>query len=135
MYQEFANIQSLGGGGGIKNSEPPSEDPPQELRNGNEAEEPPPEEPPPDDTQAEASSKPTLSPDALYGLPGRIVTTVDPYTEAAQAAVLINVLVMFGNVIGRSAYCKVEESNHYTNLYAALVGPSGSGRKGQSLST
>jgi hypothetical protein len=79
--------------------------------------------------------KPTLGQAALYGLPGRIVTTVDTYTEADPAAILVNILVMFGNVIGRKPYFKVEESKHYTNLYAALVGPSSSARKGQSLST
>ena len=59
--------------------------------------------------------KPVLSAKALQGLPGTLVRTIDPYTEAHQAAVLFTILVMFGNVIGRSAYFKVEESNHYTN--------------------
>jgi hypothetical protein len=82
-----------------------------------------------------SEQKPTLSEAAKIGLPGRIVNTVDRYTEADPAAILMNILVMFGNVIGRSAYFKVEESRHHTNLFTSLVGPSGSGRKGQSLST
>jgi hypothetical protein len=147
MYQESGIGEPPGGGAGIKNAEAPPAESAQELRNANgggeelrketegaqelgneEADDPP-------SSRLPDPSKPILSPDALYGLPGRIVTTVDPYTEASLAAILVNVLVMFGNVIGRSAYFKVEESNHYTNLFAALVGPSSSGRKGQSLST
>jgi hypothetical protein len=78
---------------------------------------------------------PNLMGEALYGLAGDIVKAVDQYTEADPAAVLVNVLVMFGNVIGRKAYFKVEETLHYTNLFTALSGPSSTGRKGQSQST
>jgi uncharacterized protein DUF3987 len=79
--------------------------------------------------------KPTLSEAAKIGLPGAIVSTVDPYTEADPAAILINMLAMFGNVIGRGPFCKVEETPHYTNLFTVLVGPTGQGRKGTSAST
>ena len=85
--------------------------------------------------QAPTSGKPNLSEDALYGLPGDIVKTVDQYTEADPAAVLVTLLVMYGNVTGRNAYFKVEETLHYTNLFTALSGPSSTGRKGQSQST
>jgi hypothetical protein len=79
--------------------------------------------------------KPTLSQVARYGLPGRIVSTVDPYTEADPTAILVNTLVMFGNVIGRNPFFTVEKTPHFTNLFITLVGPSSSGRKGQSAST
>jgi hypothetical protein len=79
--------------------------------------------------------KPILEADALYGLASDIVQTVDQYTEADPAAVLVTILVMFGNVIGRSAYFKVEETLHHTNLFTALAGPSSTGRKGQSQFT
>ncbi len=81
------------------------------------------------------NGKPTLSPEALYGLPGKIVTTIDQYTEADPAAILVNFLAMFGNVVGRNPYFNVEQTPHYTNLFTALVGPSSTGRKGQSAST
>src|SRR5215472_18666867 len=81
------------------------------------------------------SGKPTLSQGALYGLPGRLVSTIDPYTEADPAAILVNFLAMFGNVLGRNPYFNVEQTPHYTNLFTALVGPSSTGRKGQSVST
>ena len=73
--------------------------------------------------------KPKLEDDALYGLPGDIVKTVDEYTEADPAAILVNILVMYGNVIGRGPYFKVEETLHHTNLFTALTGPSSTGRK------
>lgn len=81
------------------------------------------------------TGKPALSPAAFYGLPGKIVSTIDPYTEADPAAILVNFLVMFGNVVGRNPYFNVEQTPHYTNLFATLVGPSSTGRKGQSAST
>src|SRR5215813_11685608 len=81
------------------------------------------------------SRKPNLSQTALYSLPGKIVSTIEPYTEADPAATLVNFVVMFGNVVGRNPHFKVEQTPHYTNLFAALVGPSSTGRKGQSVST
>jgi len=79
-------------------------------------------------------SKPTLEKEALHGLAGEIVRTVDPYTEADQVALLVNILVGSGNLIGRTPYFKVEYSHHYLNLFVSLVGQSSKGRKGQSWS-
>lgn len=115
---------------GIKNQESASQDAIDERANGNAL-----DFSTGTDGQAPTSGKPNLAEDALYGLPGDIVKTVDQYTEADPAALLVNILVMFGNVIGRSAFFKVEETLHYTNLFTALSGPSSTGRKGQSQST
>ena len=41
-------------------------------------------------------------------------------------------MVMFGNVVGRNAHLRVEDTPHYTSLYAALVGTTSNGRKGTS---
>ena len=49
---------------------------------------------------------PELAPEALYGLPGDVVRTVEPHTEAAPVAVLANMLCAFGNAIGRGAPAK-----------------------------
>lgn len=70
--------------------------------------------------------------DAFYGLAGHIVKSTAPYTEADPKAVLFNVLVGFGNVIGNASYAVVGAEHHPTNLYAVLVGPTSSGRKGSS---
>jgi hypothetical protein len=71
---------------------------------------------------------------AFYGLAGEIVTAVEPHTEADPAAVLIQLLVLFGNVIGRRAYFPVEGTQHFANLFAVLVGTTSKGRKGSSFS-
>jgi hypothetical protein len=79
-----------------------------------------------------ASDWPTLDPDALYGLPGYIVETVEPHTEADPVAVLGNTLVAFGNAIGRGAFFKVSADTHHLNLNMILVGETSKGRKGMS---
>ena len=75
---------------------------------------------------------PELDPAALQGLPGRIVRTIEPCSEADPVAVLANLLVWFGNAIGRGAVFRVGEDAHHANLFAALVGESSKSRKGMS---
>jgi hypothetical protein len=74
-----------------------------------------------------------LDPAAYHGLAGDIVRTLDPHTESDPVAILAQVLVAFGNCIGRTAYYAVEADLHYGNLFAVLVGPTAKGRKGTSL--
>ena len=57
---------------------------------------------------------------------------IEPHTESDPAALLIQFLVCFGNIIGRSAYFVAEADRHYTNLFAVLVGATAKGRKGTS---
>lgn len=68
--------------------------------------------------------------EAFYGLAGKIVQTLAPYTEADNVALLVSFLLYFGNVIGRNACFVVGADRHYTNEFAGLVGPTGKGRKG-----
>lgn len=75
---------------------------------------------------------PTLNEKALHGLAGEFVTTIYPHTEANKAALLVQMLVAFGNVIGRGPYYVAESTRHYTNLYALIVGAT-SAAKGSSL--
>jgi hypothetical protein len=75
---------------------------------------------------------PELSPAALYGLPGEFVHVVGPHTEADPAALLVQLLVAFGNCAGRSTWFPVEADRHYLNLFALLVGVTSKGRKGTS---
>jgi len=82
-----------------------------------------------------ASPWPELADEALYGLAGEIASTIDPYTEADKVAVLVNILVMFGNVINANAHFLVEHTKHFLRLFVALVGKTAKGRKGQSFST
>jgi hypothetical protein len=75
---------------------------------------------------------PTMDEGAYYGLAGDVVRTIAPHTEADPVAILIQVLVYFGNVVGRAPYYLVEADEHHTNLYAVLVGSSSKSRKGTS---
>jgi hypothetical protein len=73
-----------------------------------------------------------LDDEALYGLPGEIVDTATPHTEADTPALLANILVGFGNVAGRNVHVKVGADRHFLNLFAVLVGETSKGRKGMS---
>jgi len=85
-----------------------------------------------DAEEVESISVPVLSNTALYGLAGEIVRTIEPHTEADNAALLIQLLVGFGCLIGKTAYFRAEADYHYTKLFAVLVGASSKGRKGTS---
>lgn len=69
---------------------------------------------------------------AYYGVFGAIVKALDPHTEADPAAILIQQLVIFGSIIGRTAHFRAEADTHYLNLFAVVVGMSAKGRKGVS---
>ncbi|MGH7552047.1 MAG: DUF3987 domain-containing protein [Longimicrobiales bacterium] len=75
-----------------------------------------------------------LSPCAYHGPAGEIVRLIEPTTEADPVAILIQILIGFANLIGRSAYFLVEEAKHFTNLFAVLVGRTSKGRKGTAWS-
>ncbi len=72
-------------------------------------------------------------PAAFDGIAGDFVRLIGPHSEADPVALLIQVLVVFGNLIGRTAYYQVEASRHYGNEFAILVGPTARARKGTSL--
>lgn len=75
---------------------------------------------------------PVLSSAALYGLSGEIVRSIEPHTEADNAALLIQLLAGFGNLIGKTAHFRVGGDFHFTKVFAVLVGATASGRKGTS---
>lgn len=58
---------------------------------------------------------------------------IDLHTEADPVAVLANVLVFVGNMMGRSIHATVSGTDHYTNLFTTLVGDTAAGRKGTSM--
>ncbi len=73
-----------------------------------------------------------LAQEAFYGLVGEIVKTIDPHTEADQAALLFSFLTAFGNVVGNSPHIKVEADIHPPRIFTVIVGRSSKGRKGTS---
>jgi Bifunctional DNA primase/polymerase, N-terminal len=84
-------------------------------------------------SQSDARDIPlALHPDASYGLAGELVRAIEPHTEADPAALLIQFLAAFGNLVGRRAYFQAEQDLHYPNLFVVLVGQTAKGRKGTS---
>lgn len=71
-------------------------------------------------------------PEAFHGVFGEYVKRLAPHTEADEMAILIQLLVGFGNVLGRTAHFEVEADKHYLNLNAVIVGNSSKARKGTS---
>jgi Bifunctional DNA primase/polymerase, N-terminal/Primase C terminal 1 (PriCT-1) len=69
---------------------------------------------------------------AYCGLAGEIVQAIGPHTERDPAALLVQILVAFGVLVGRTAYYPVEGDRHYSNLYLLLNGGTSKGRKGTS---
>ncbi|MGZ6565482.1 MAG: DUF3987 domain-containing protein [Solirubrobacteraceae bacterium] len=67
-----------------------------------------------------------------HELPGEIVNTIAPHTEADPIAILTQLLVSFGAAVGRAAWFQVEATRHHGNEYMCLVGDSARGRKGSS---
>jgi hypothetical protein len=71
--------------------------------------------------------------EAFHGLAGDFVRLIDPETESDPVALLVQFLCAFGNVVGRHTWQTVGQKRHYCNLFVALVGPTGHGRKGTAL--
>lgn len=78
---------------------------------------------------------PSLAEEALHGLAGDIVRTIDPFTEADPVATLLNTLVAFGNCINSAPHARVQHDTHPARLFAVLVGETSKGRKGTGWST
>lgn len=77
---------------------------------------------------------PVLSEKVFYGLAGIVVKTIEPHTEADNAALLIQLLAGFGSVINKTAHFRIGAELHYMKIFAVLVGTSSRGRKGTSWS-
>jgi hypothetical protein len=69
---------------------------------------------------------------AFYGLPGRVVEFVDPFSEADRVAVLGTFLTVFGCALNVSPHAMVGPERHPARLFLALVGRSSVSRKGTS---
>jgi hypothetical protein len=71
---------------------------------------------------------------AYHGLAGEFVRLVEPISEADPVALLVQFMAGFGSVIGRSAYFTVEQTRHFMNIFAVIVGQTAKARKGSSWS-
>jgi hypothetical protein len=84
--------------------------------------------------QPRDSGYPRLPAAALHGLAGTVVRTIAPHTEAHPAAILLQLLAAFGNLVGRGPQCMVDATRHGLSLFVVLVGDSSKARKGTSWS-
>jgi Protein of unknown function (DUF3987) len=75
---------------------------------------------------------PVMDPAAYHGFVGDVVEAIEPHTEADPAAILIQLLVAAGSLVGRRCYYPVEGDRHHGNLFSVLVGESAKARKGTS---
>lgn len=95
----------------------------------------PPPKPKPKDAPAEPSrSRPVLGAAAYHGIAGEIANLVDQTSEADPPASLVQLLACVGNAVGNTPHWRVGDEEHRLNLFVAVVGPTGTGRKGTSLS-
>lgn len=69
---------------------------------------------------------------AFFGLAGRITRLIEPHSEADPVALLAQILLVAGSLVGRTAYVGVEADRHYANFNVNLVGGTSKGRKGSS---
>ena len=72
-------------------------------------------------------------PAAYHGLAGAIVERLAPNTEADPVAILTQLLVACGAMIGHQAFFQVEATRHHPNEFVLLVGDTAKARKGSSF--
>jgi len=83
--------------------------------------------------QACDSGPPGLPDRAYHGLAGEFVRAMEPYSEANPASILVQLLVAFGNAVGRGPNFVAGADTHYTNNNAVIVGQTANARKGMSM--
>jgi hypothetical protein len=76
---------------------------------------------------------PTLDPAALFGTAGQIVNSVAPHTEADPAAILVQLLSVFGCTVGPNPHVWVANAAQRALLHPLIVGRTSDGAKGTAL--
>jgi len=109
------------------------------MRTANPEGQPPADEPEIGTTEGEGIGEPPwpkpIEGAGLMGLAGEVVRAIDPNTEADPAAVLVQFLVAFGNMIGavgHNPWFHVDGHFHHANLFGVIVGDTARARKGTS---
>lgn len=85
------------------------------------------------DQAADRITWPTLRPEALHGYAGRLVETLDPYTEADPNATLFTFLAFAGCYLGNSPHILGGNAPHPARIWPILTGASSSGAKGTAI--
>ena len=73
-----------------------------------------------------------VDPAVYHGLAGEIVKEIIPHSEGHPMALLMTLIVMVGNMMGRNPHITREADNHFCNFYCCLVGDTAKARKGTS---
>jgi len=81
---------------------------------------------------SQGAQPPCLADLSFFGFAGQIVALIEPHTETHPAALLVQLLVGFGNMVGRGPYVLTERDRQHPNLFCVIVGDSSRGRKGTS---
>lgn len=71
---------------------------------------------------------------ALYGVLGEIARETTKENEANPFAVMANLIVMLGSIIGRKAYIEIIADKHYPIFFILHVGKASKGKKGTATS-
>lgn len=86
-----------------------------------------------DDETVKTVPWPSLSDTALHGTAGQIVTLVAPHTEADPAAILLQLLAVFGVTLGSGPHIVAGNNRHQAVIHPLIVGRTNSGAKGTGL--
>jgi hypothetical protein len=70
--------------------------------------------------------------EAFRGVVGKVIDLATENSELCREAVLVQLLVAFGNMLGRGPWMW-QEATHFCNEFAAIVGKTSGGAKGGSL--
>jgi hypothetical protein len=73
-----------------------------------------------------------MASEAFYGSIGKAVRIMEEHCEACPEALLLQLLVMHGNALGRTLYCNAG-GKLFANEYTVITGDTGKGRKGTAL--
>lgn len=88
---------------------------------------------PHDAVSAPVRGLPRLHPAALHGPVGEAVRRIHPTTEAHPAGVLVQTLAILGAMVGDGPHVVIGGSRHPARIWPLIIGPTGVGRKGESL--
>jgi hypothetical protein len=80
-----------------------------------------------------AGDWPVMAVEAFHGLAGDTVRAIEPNSEADPAGLIVQLISVVGNVVGRGAHFKVEEDEHFCKINPLLVGETSKARKGTGL--
>lgn len=78
--------------------------------------------------------RPKLDRAAYMGIVGEYADLISEHSEADPSGIVLCFLTYAGSVLGRTRYFSVNSKRHHPNLYSVVVGISGKGRKGTTVS-